>query len=90
MADGSLIFFKKNGGYFASLKNAENPTLLSENVVRVTQDGRWRYINLSTGSTLFEQPDSFDLGGGITAKTVHYEKFMGYQADSTDPSIDAP
>ena len=84
MADGSLIFFKKNGGYFASLKNAENPTLLSENVVRVTQDGHLRYINLSTGSTLFEQPDSFDLGGGITAKTVHYEKFMGYQADGTE------
>lgn len=83
-ADGSLIFFKKNGGYFASLKNAENPTLLSENVVRVTQDNRLRYINLSTGNTLFEQPVSFDLGGGITAKTVHYEKFMGYQADGTE------
>ena len=84
MADGSLIFFKKNGGYFASLKNAENPTLLSENVVRVTQDGRLRYINLSTGRTLFEQPVSFDLGSGITATTVHYEKFMGYQADGTE------
>lgn len=84
MPDGSLIFFKKNGGYFASLKNAENPTLLSENVVRVTQDGRLRYINLSTGKTLFEQPVSFDLGGGITAKTVHYEKFLGYQADGTE------
>ena len=83
-ADGSLIFFKKNGGYFASLKNAENPTLLSENVVRVTQDNRLRYINLSTGNTLFEQPVSFELGGGITAKTVHYEKFMGYQADGTE------
>lgn len=83
-ADGSLIFFKKNGGYFANLKNAENPTLLSENVVRVTQDGTLKYINLSTGTTLFEQPKSFDLGNGITAKTVHYEKFMGYQADGTE------
>lgn len=83
-ADGSLIFFKKNGGYFASLKNAENPTLLSENVVRVTQDGTLKYINLSTGNTLLEQPKTFDLGSGITAKTVHYEKFMGYQADGTE------
>lgn len=87
-ADGSLIFFKKNGGYFASLKNAENPTLLSENVVRVTQDGTLKYINLSTGKTLFEQPKSFDLGSGITAKTVHYEKFMGYQADGTEHGWD--
>lgn len=84
MADGSLIFFKKNGGYFASLKNAENPTLLSENVVRVTQDGTLRYINLSTNTVLFEQPKSFDLGNGITAKTVHYEKFMGFQSDGTE------
>lgn len=82
--DGSLIFFKKNGGYFANLKNAENPTILSENVVRVTQDGQLRYINLSTGQTLSAQPDSFDLGNGITAKTVHYEKFMGYQADGSE------
>src|SRR5699024_4914644 len=71
--DGSLIFFKKNGGYYANLKNAENPAILSENVVRVTQDGRLRYINLSTGTTLSEQPDAFDLGSSITAKTVHYE-----------------
>ena len=84
MADGSLIFFKKNGGYFASLKNAENPTLLSENVVRVTQDGTIKYINLSTGTTLLSQATSFDLGSGITAKTVHYEKFMGYQSDGTE------
>lgn len=83
-ADGSLIFFKKNGGYLTSLKNAENPTLLSENVVRVTQDGTLKYINLSTGNTLLEQPKSFDLGSGLTAKTVHYEKFMGYQADGTE------
>lgn len=83
-ADGTLIFFKKNGGYFAHLKNAENPTLLSENVVRVVQDGTLRYINLSTGTVLLEQPKSFDLGDGLTAQTVHYEKFMGYQADGTE------
>src|SRR5699024_10246078 len=64
-ASASLIFFKKNGGYFASLENAENPTLLSENVVRVTQDGKLRYINLSNGNILFEQPTTFDLGNGI-------------------------
>ena len=78
--DGTLIFFKKNGGYFASVKNAENPTLLSENVVRVTQDGTTKYINLSTGKILFAQPMSFDLGGGVTARTTHYERFLGYQA----------
>ena len=88
MADGSLIFFKKNGGYFASLKNAENPTLLSENVVRVTQDETTKYINLSTGRTLLAQAASFDLGSGITAKTVHYEKFMGYQSDGTEHGWD--
>lgn len=82
-ADGRLIFFRRNGGYFASLENAENPTLLSENVVRVTQDGVLKYINLSTGQTLFQQPTSFDLGYGITATTVHYEKFIGYQADGS-------
>lgn len=87
-ADGSLIFFKKNGGYFASLKNAESPTLLSENVVRVVQDGTLKYINLSTGNTLLEQPKSFDLGSGITAETVHYEKFIGYQADGTEHGWD--
>lgn len=83
-ADGSLIFFKKNGGYLTSLENAENPTFLSENVVRVTQNGTLKYINLSTGNTLLEQPKSFDLGGGLTAETVHYEKFMGYRADGTE------
>ena len=82
-ATGRLIFFRASGGYFASLENAENPTLLSENVVRVTQDGKLRYINLSNGNVLFEQPTSFDLGSGITANTVHYEKFMGYQEDGT-------
>ncbi|MDY3617402.1 S-layer homology domain-containing protein [Agathobaculum sp.] len=84
MADGSIIFFRRNGGYFASLKNAENPKLLSENVVRVTQDGQKRYINLATGATLFAQPLSFDLGQGITANTVHYEKFLGYQKDGSE------
>lgn len=82
--DGSLIFFKKNGGYFASLENAEQPTLLSGNIVRVIKDGTLQYINLSTGNALSTQPKSFDLGSGITAKTVHYEKFMGYQADGTE------
>jgi len=84
MADGGLIFFRKNGGYFASLPNAENPTLLSENVVRVTQDGTIRYINLWNGNILFEQPKQFQLGGGITARTVHYERFLGYQADGSE------
>ena len=87
-ANGSLIFFKKNGGYFASLENAENPTLLSENVVRVTQDDKLRYINLLTGKVLFEQPTSFDLGSGITANTVHYEKFMGFLADGSSHGWD--
>lgn len=84
MADGSIIFFRRNGGYFAALKNAENPKLLSENVVRVTQDGQKRYINLATGATLFAQPLSFELGQGITANTVHYEKFLGYQQDGSE------
>ena len=83
-ADGSLIFFRRNGGYFASLKNAENPTLLSENVVRVTQDSTTKYINLSDEKTLFTQPTSFALGGGVTVSTVHYEKFLGYQADGSE------
>lgn len=87
-ASGSLIFFRKNGGYFASLENAESPTLLSENVVRVTQDGNLRYINLSNGNILFEQPTSFDLGNGITANTVHYEKFMGFLADGSSHGWD--
>lgn len=77
-ADGTLIFFRKNGGFAASVKEAENPTILTENVVCVTQDDTRKYIDLRSGKTLFEQPKSFDLGDGITAKTVHYEKFMGY------------
>ena len=85
---GTLIFFKRNGGYFASLENAENPTLLSENVVRVTQDGKLRYINLATGRVLFEQPTSFNLGNGITANTVHYEKFMGFLEDGSSHGWD--
>ncbi len=83
-ADGTLIFFRKNGGFSASLKNAENPTILTEHVVSVTQAGTRKYINLTTGRTLFEQPKKFDLGSGITASTIHYEKFMGYQADGSE------
>ncbi len=82
--DGGLIFFKKNGGYFASIKNAENPKLLSENVVKVTQDGTTKYINLSNGGTLIEQPISFLLGNGITVNSVPYEKFLGYQKDGSE------
>ena len=52
--------------------------------MRVTQDGTLKYINLSTGNTLLEQPKTFDLGSGITAKTVHYEKFIGYREDGTE------
>ena len=84
MADGGLIFFRKSGGYFASLKNAEDPLLLSDKVVRVTQDGEVRYINLETEQVLFTPPTSFELGQGLVAKTVHYEKFMGYQADGSE------
>lgn len=84
MTNGSLIFFHKNGGYFASLSNAENPTLLSENVVRVTQDETTRYINLESGKILLEQPKTFDLGQGVTAETIHYERFIGYRADGTE------
>jgi len=82
--DGSLVFFKKNGGYFASIKNAENPKLLSENVVKVEQDGTTKYINLLNGETLVEQPRSFPLGDGITVTGVHYEKFLGYQNDGSE------
>ena len=84
MADGGLIFFRKNGGYYASLKNAEDPLLLSDKVVRVKQDGEVRYINLDNGQVLFTPPTSFALGQGLVAKTVHYEKFMGYQADGSE------
>ena len=87
-ADGTLIFFRKNGGFAASVKEAENPTILTENVVCVTQDDTRKYIDLRSGKTLFEQPKSFDLGGGITARTVHYEKFMGYQQDGTEHGWD--
>lgn len=83
-ADGSIIFFRKSGGYAASLPNAEKPTLLTENVVRVTQDGALKYINLATGETVYAPPRSFDLGGGLTATTVTYEKFLGYQKDGTE------
>ena len=53
-------------------------------MVSVTQDGKQKYVNLSDGRTLFEQPTSFDLGKGITATTVHYERFFGYQADGSE------
>lgn len=78
-AQGGLIFFHKDGGYFASLKDAENPTLLSANVVRVTQDGTTKYINLKTGRTLLSQLKKYELTGGLVANTVTYEKFLGYQ-----------
>lgn len=82
-SEGRIIFFRRNGGYFANLTNAENPQILSASVVRAVQDGKTRYINLTTGCILFEQPTLFDLGQGIQAKTVHYEKFIGYQKDGT-------
>lgn len=84
MPDGSVVFFRRNGGFAASLSDAESPRVLTENVVRVTQDGTEKYVNLATGSTLFEQPMSFSLGAGVTANTVHYEKFLGYQADGSE------
>lgn len=84
MPDGSIVFFRRNGGFASSLANAESPRVLTENVVRVKQDGTVKYVNLATGSTLFEQPLSFSLGAGITANTVHYEKFIGYQADGSE------
>ncbi len=81
---GSLIFFRKNGGYLASLENAENPKLLSEDVVKVTQDGTTKYINLTTGKVLFEQPKKFDLGGGLSVDLVHYERFFGFLEDGSE------
>lgn len=81
--DGRVVFFKRNGGYYANLSNAENPVILSESVVCATQDDCFRYINLDTGDILFEQPTVFELEQGITVKTVHYEKFIGYQPDGT-------
>ena len=51
-ADGTLIFFRKNGGFAASVKEAENPTILTENVVCVTQDDTRKYIDLRSGKTL--------------------------------------
>lgn len=80
-ADGHIIFFTKNGGYLTSLMNAENPYLLSENIVRVTQDGELKYINISTGKIIYTPPNSYALGGGIKAQTQKYYKFLGYDAD---------
>ncbi len=79
--NGNLIFFRKNGGYLACLKNAENPKLLSEDVVKVTQDECTRYINIATGKVLYEQPKTFDLGEGLSVNTVHYERFFGFLDD---------
>lgn len=76
--DGNIIFFTKSGGYLTSLINAENPYLLSENIVRVTQDGKLTYINLATGNVIYTPPDSYALGGGLTAQTQKYYKFLGY------------
>lgn len=84
MSDGSLIFFRRNGGFAFSLKNAEQPRLLTENIVRVTQNGEMRYINLATGQTVYAPQTSFDLGSGLAAKSVRYEKFLGYQKDGTE------
>lgn len=82
--DGSIVFFNKVGGYFASIQNAERPTLLTENVVRVTKDNATVYINLATGKTIYTPPTTFALTNDIKIKSVSYEKFLGYQANGEE------
>ena len=74
--DNGIIFFSKVGGYITKLTNAENPTILTDDIALVTIGGKRQYVRLHDKKTLYSPERSYDLGY-CKITTTSYEKYLG-------------
>lgn len=81
--DNSIIFFSKVGGYVTQLKNAEKPTILTNNTALVTIGGKRQYVRLRDGKILYSPQREYDMGY-FKVSTSAYEKYLGMRADGTE------
>lgn len=89
--DGGVLFFNKNGAFTRKIDGASNPTVLSENVVRVVVDDVTQYIRLSDGKVLYSPIRQYTLAGGVKVRTQKYEKYLGTRsAEAIGWSLEYP
>ena len=81
--DNGIIFFSKVGGYITKLANAENPTILTDDVVLVTIGGVRQYIRLHDNQTLYSPVRSYDLEYCRITSTT-YERYLGVDASGQE------
>lgn len=74
--DNGIIFFSGVGGYITKLANAENPVILTKNVVLVTLAGKRQYVRLSDNKALYSPEREYDMEY-FKVTTSHYEKYLG-------------
>lgn len=74
--DNGVIFFSGVGGYITKLANAENPTVLTNDVALVTIAGKRQYIRLSDRTSLYSPEREYDMGY-FRVTTTRYEKYLG-------------
>lgn len=74
--DNGIIFFSRVGGYITKLANAENPTVLTDNVVLVTIAGKRQYVRLSDNKALYSPEREYDMQY-FKVTTTSYEKYLG-------------
>ena len=78
--DNGIIFFSKVGGYITKLTNAENPTILTDDIALVTIGGKRQYVRLHDKKTLYSPERSYDLGYcKITTTSVSYTHLDVYK-----------
>lgn len=81
--DNGIIFFSKVGGYITKLANAENPTILTDNVALVTIGGKRQYVRLSDNQALYSPERAYELEY-CKITTTTYEKYLGTDKDGTE------
>lgn len=81
--DNGIIFFSKVGGYVTRLANAENPTILTDNIALVTMGGKRQYVRLRDGKALYSPAREYDMEY-FKVTTTAYEKYLGMRADGTE------
>ncbi|MDR3767432.1 MAG: WG repeat-containing protein [Butyricicoccus sp.] len=81
--DNGIIFFSKVGGYITKLTNAENPTILTDDIALVTIGGKRQYVRLHDKKTLYSPDRSYDLGY-CKITTTSYEKYLGTDQNGTE------
>lgn len=81
--DNGIIFFSKVGGYITKLANAENPVVLTDDVVLVTIGSKRQYIRLHDNQVLYYPERSYDLGY-CKITTTSYEKYLGTDKDGQE------